>query len=278
MSLSHTHAVTLAHRPHRVCRRSLAVCLQPHLIGERLISVAAYGTVSQNMLYRMDGRVQFLLPILDRLAHTCSRASTAPSPVGTEGVYAGVKGARPWSWRYPSHVSVLPHSVLLRQRNKPNVPDAILSMAVDYKLLYRSAPLNKHDFMAVLPSSVLVIILLIFIFIFVRSVHWCRLLSEDIPNIFSCNCQEREEPERGKEKRGRGGKGEWKKGVIFPIRYSTVTSLDIVCNEDPPLCGCQAKLQNVGSWPPPPRLAETTQIHHLPYEQETEERPCSWDS
>jgi len=95
MSLSHTDAGTLAHRPHRVCRRSLAVCLQPHLIGERLISVAVYGTVSQNMLDQMDGRVQFLLPILDRLAHTCSAASTAAYPVSTEGVYAGVKGAKP---------------------------------------------------------------------------------------------------------------------------------------------------------------------------------------
>lgn len=151
---------------HCVCRRSLAVCLQPHLIGERLISVAVYGTVSQNMLYRMDGRVQFLLPIFGRLADTCSGASAAPYPVGTECVYAGVKGARPCSWLHPSHVSVLPHCVLLRQRNKPNVPDASLSMAFDYKLLYRSALLNKHDFMAVLPSSVLYRKLLLLLLLF----------------------------------------------------------------------------------------------------------------
>jgi hypothetical protein len=77
---------------HRVCRRSLAVCLQPHLIGERLMSVAVYGSVSQNMLYRLDGRVQFLIPILDHLAQTCFGANTAPYPVGTECVYAWVKG------------------------------------------------------------------------------------------------------------------------------------------------------------------------------------------
>jgi len=60
------------------------------------------------------------------------------------------------------------------------------------------------------------------------------------------------------------GKEKRRKVLFFRYGlYRTVTWLDIVCNEDPPLYGCQAKLQNVGSWPSPPRLAETTQILYM---------------
>jgi hypothetical protein len=82
------------------------------------------------------------------------------------------------------------------------------------------------------------------------------MLSDDIPNLFSCNCREREreEPEWAEGKRVVNERRNGEK-----CYFSDVTWLDIACNDDPPLSGSQAR-----SWSPTPRLVETTQILYMP--------------
>ena len=96
MSLSHTHAHKLARRPTSHMQKVTCSLFTASSMWRAInFSGGFCCTVSQNMLYRMDGRLYFLLPFLVRLAQTCSGASTACYPAGTQCVCTGVKGARP---------------------------------------------------------------------------------------------------------------------------------------------------------------------------------------